>query len=43
MRYPGDRRTRQLLGVQLVGELGSEIAKRIGIPAVAIFSELTVE
>ena len=28
MRYTGDRRTGRLLGVQLVGHLGSEIAKR---------------
>ena len=43
MRYTGDRRTGQLLGVQLVGHLGSEIAKRIDIPATAIFNELTVD
>ena len=43
MRYTGDRRTGQLLGVQLVGHLGSEIAKRIDIPATAIFNRMTVE
>ena len=43
MRYTGDHRTGQLLGVQLVGHLGSEIAKRIDIPATAIFNELTVD
>ena len=43
MRYTGDRRTDQLLGVQLVGHLTSEIAKRIDIPATAIFSETTVD
>ena len=43
MRYTGDRRTGQLLGVQLVGHLGSEIAKRIDIPATAIFNQMTVE
>ena len=43
MRYTGDRRTGQLLGVQLVGHLQSEIAKRIDIPATAIFNELTVD
>ena len=43
MRYTGDRRTGQLLGVQLVGHLGSEIAKRIDIPATAIFNRMTVK
>ena len=38
-----DRRTDQLLGVQLVGHLGSEIAKRIDIPATAIFNEMTID
>ncbi|MGA8337245.1 MAG: FAD-dependent oxidoreductase, partial [Solirubrobacteraceae bacterium] len=40
MRYTSDRRTGQLLGVQLVGHLHSEIAKRIDIPATAIFNQL---
>ena len=43
MRYTGDRRTGQLLGVQLVGHLHSEIAKRIDIPATAILNQLTVD
>ena len=43
IRYTGDRRTGQLLGVQLVGHLHSEIAKRIDIPATAIFNQLTVD
>jgi NADPH-dependent 2,4-dienoyl-CoA reductase/sulfur reductase-like enzyme len=43
MRYTGDRRTGRLLGVQLVGHRTSEIAKRIDIPATAIYNELTVE
>ena len=43
MRYTGDRRTGQLLGVEPVGHLGSEIAKRIDIPATAIFNEMTIE
>ena len=43
MRYTGDRHTGQLLGVQLVGHLGSEIAKRIDIPATAIFNEMTID
>ena len=43
MRYTGDRRPGRLLGVQLVGHRNSEIAKRIDIPATAIFNELTIE
>ncbi|HUO72422.1 MAG TPA: hypothetical protein VMU39_16765 [Solirubrobacteraceae bacterium] len=43
MRYTGDRRTGRLLGVQLVGHRTAEIAKRIDIPATAIFKELTVD
>ena len=43
MRYTGDRRNGRLLGVQLVGHLGSEIAKRIDIAATAIFNDMTVD
>jgi NADPH-dependent 2,4-dienoyl-CoA reductase/sulfur reductase-like enzyme len=43
MRYTGDRRTGRLLGVQLVGHLRSEIAKRIDMPAAAIHNEMTVD
>jgi NADPH-dependent 2,4-dienoyl-CoA reductase/sulfur reductase-like enzyme len=43
MRYTGDQRTGRLLGVQLVGHLRSEIAKRIDIPATAIFNDMTVD
>ncbi len=43
MRYTGDRLTGRLLGVQVVGHLGSEIAKRVDIPATAIFNQMTVE
>ncbi len=43
MRYTGDRRTGQLLGLQLVGHLGSEIAKRVDTVATAIFNDLTVD
>ena len=43
MRYTGDRRTGKLLGLQLVGHLGSEIAKRIDIAATAIHNETTVD
>jgi NADPH-dependent 2,4-dienoyl-CoA reductase/sulfur reductase-like enzyme len=41
--YTGDGNTGRLLGVQLVGRLGSEIAKRIDTPATAIFNEQTVD
>jgi NADPH-dependent 2,4-dienoyl-CoA reductase/sulfur reductase-like enzyme len=43
MRYTGDRRTGQLLGLQLVGQLGTEIAKRIDTAAAAIFNSMTVD
>jgi hypothetical protein len=43
MRYTGDRQTGRLLGLQLVGHLGSEVAKRVDIAATAIFEQLTVD
>jgi NADPH-dependent 2,4-dienoyl-CoA reductase/sulfur reductase-like enzyme len=43
MRVTGDRRTRQLLGMQLFGHKHAEIAKRIDIAATAIFKNMTVE
>jgi NADPH-dependent 2,4-dienoyl-CoA reductase/sulfur reductase-like enzyme len=43
MRFTGDRRTGQLLGVQLVGHRHAEIAKRIDIAAAAIFHGMTVD
>ena len=43
MRYTGDRHTGLLLGLQLVGHLGSEVAKRIDIAATAIFNQMTVD
>ena len=43
MRYTGDRGTGLLLGLQLVGSLGSQIAKRIDIAATAIFNGMTVD
>jgi NADPH-dependent 2,4-dienoyl-CoA reductase/sulfur reductase-like enzyme len=43
MRYTGDRHTGRLLGLQLIGNLGSEIAKRIDIAATAIFNQMTIE
>ncbi len=43
MAYTGDRKTGRLLGVQIIGRLGSEIAKRIDIPATAIFNGMGVD
>ena len=43
MAYTGDRNDGRLLGVQLIGRLGSEIAKRIDIPATAIFNGMGVD
>lgn len=43
MRYTGDAASGLLLGLQVVGHLGSEIAKRIDIAATAIFHEMTVD
>ena len=43
MRVTGDRRTGQLLGLQLFGHKHAEIAKRIDIAAAAIFNQMTVE
>jgi NADPH-dependent 2,4-dienoyl-CoA reductase/sulfur reductase-like enzyme len=43
MRVTGDRRTGQLLGLQMYGHKHAEIAKRIDIAATAIFNQMTVE
>jgi NADPH-dependent 2,4-dienoyl-CoA reductase/sulfur reductase-like enzyme len=43
MRVTGDRRSGQLLGMQLFGHRHAEIAKRIDIAATAIFHTMTVE
>jgi len=43
MRYTGDRKSGQLLGVQLFGHRHAEIAKRIDIAAVAIFHGMSVD
>lgn len=43
MRYTGDRDTGLLLGVQLVGHRGAEVAKRIDIAAVSLFHGMTVD
>ena len=43
MRVTGDRRTGQLLGLQLFGHKHAEIAKRVDIAATAIFNQMTVQ
>jgi NADPH-dependent 2,4-dienoyl-CoA reductase/sulfur reductase-like enzyme len=43
MRVTGDRRTGQLLGMQLFGHKHAEIAKRIDIAATAIFHTMSVQ
>jgi NADPH-dependent 2,4-dienoyl-CoA reductase/sulfur reductase-like enzyme len=43
MRYTGDRRTGQLLGVQLFGHRHAEVAKRVDIAAAAIFHGMSVD
>jgi len=43
MRYTGDRGTGRLLGVQLIGHLRGEIAKRVDVPATAIHNAMTIE
>ena len=42
MRYTADRRDGRVLGLQLIGQLGSEIAKRVDVAAAAIHSRLTI-
>lgn len=42
MRWTGDHASGRLLGVQLVGQLDSEIAKRVDVAAAAIHSGLSV-
>jgi NADPH-dependent 2,4-dienoyl-CoA reductase/sulfur reductase-like enzyme len=43
LRLTGDRRTGRLLGAQLVGHQHAEVAKRIDIPASALFHQMTVD
>jgi NADPH-dependent 2,4-dienoyl-CoA reductase/sulfur reductase-like enzyme len=43
LRITGDRTTGQLLGTQLVGHHDAEVAKRIDIPAGALFHHMTVD
>jgi NADPH-dependent 2,4-dienoyl-CoA reductase/sulfur reductase-like enzyme len=43
IRITGDRQTGRLLGAQLVGDHRAEVAKRIDIPAGALFHHMTVD
>jgi NADPH-dependent 2,4-dienoyl-CoA reductase/sulfur reductase-like enzyme len=42
MRFTAERRDGRLLGLQLVGQLDSEVAKRVDVAAAAIHNELTI-
>ena len=43
LRISGDRQTGRLLGAQLLGHHRAEVAKRIDIPAGALFHHMTVD
>jgi NADPH-dependent 2,4-dienoyl-CoA reductase/sulfur reductase-like enzyme len=43
LRITGERQTGRLLGAQLVGHHDAEVAKRIDIPAGALFHHMTVD
>ncbi len=43
IRVTGDTATGRLLGAQLVGRRGSEIAKRVDVYATALFHHMTVD
>jgi NADPH-dependent 2,4-dienoyl-CoA reductase/sulfur reductase-like enzyme len=43
LRITGDRQTGRLLGAQLLGDHRAQVAKRIDIPAGALFHHMTVE
>jgi NADPH-dependent 2,4-dienoyl-CoA reductase/sulfur reductase-like enzyme len=43
LRITGDRRTGRLLGAQVVGDHRAQVAKRIDIPATALFHRMTVK
>ena len=43
LRITGDRRTGRLLGAHLLGDQRAQVAKRIDIPATALFHHMTVE
>lgn len=42
IRITGDRHTGRLLGLQMVGERGAEVSKRVDVAATAIFNEMKV-
>ena len=42
IRMTGDRLTHRLLGVQIVGDYGSEISKRVDIIAAAIYNKMKI-
>jgi NADPH-dependent 2,4-dienoyl-CoA reductase/sulfur reductase-like enzyme len=43
LRIAGDRTTGRLLGAQVVGDHRAQVAKRLDIPATALFHQMTVE
>jgi NADPH-dependent 2,4-dienoyl-CoA reductase/sulfur reductase-like enzyme len=43
LRITGDRQTGRLLGAQLLGDQRAQVAKRIDIPATALFHHMTVD
>jgi len=43
LRITGDRTSGRLLGAQLLGDLRAQVAKRIDIPATALFHHMTIE
>jgi NADPH-dependent 2,4-dienoyl-CoA reductase/sulfur reductase-like enzyme len=43
MRYTADQQDGRLLGLQLLGHLGSEVAKRVDIAATAIHNVMTID
>jgi NADPH-dependent 2,4-dienoyl-CoA reductase/sulfur reductase-like enzyme len=43
LRITGDRTTGRLLGAQVVGDHRAQVAKRLDIPATALFHQMTVE
>jgi NADPH-dependent 2,4-dienoyl-CoA reductase/sulfur reductase-like enzyme len=43
IRITGDRKTDRLLGAQIVGSYGAEVAKRIDVFSTALFNEMKVE
>lgn len=43
MRLTGDRKSKRILGAQMVGSYGAEVSKRIDILAAALFNGMTVD